>query len=70
MYRVHYLETGTDEATDNTVRNLNANQGAEDDILLSEVIENCKDLGVKAELFDATGFRKGTVKADGSYKLS
>ena len=37
---------------------------------LDEVIENCRDLACDADLYDAAGFRKGYVAADGTYTLT
>jgi hypothetical protein len=37
---------------------------------LDEIVENCKALNVAADLYDAGGFRRGWVHADGSYRLT
>jgi len=69
MYKATYQINGNnDEAERNSVDALN-NQ-SEYDVELNEVIENCKNLTVDADLFDAAGFTKGTVHRDGSYSLN
>ena len=37
---------------------------------LADVIETCKTCDCNADLFNAAGFRKGWVHADGSYTLT
>lgn len=36
---------------------------------LAEVVQNCVDLGLEADLRDAAGFRRGWVHSDGKYKI-
>lgn len=43
--------------------------GAPDSGTLDEVCGWCQDAGVSATLYDAAGFRRGHVHADGSYRL-
>ncbi len=66
-YFVTYREPqGADEITHNTIAGLN---DCEDGYDLQEVIAHCTTVGCTAELFDAAGFRKGWVYADGTYRL-
>lgn len=55
------------ESTRNTIAHLN-DEGGES--TLDEVVTNCRDLECAADLFDAAGFRRGYVHADGAYTLS
>jgi hypothetical protein len=41
-----------------------------EDVTLDDVIEACETYHVDAELYDAAGFRKGWVHADGNYRLT
>jgi hypothetical protein len=36
---------------------------------LESIIDNCTTIGCDADLYDAAGFRKGWVHADGTYRL-
>lgn len=56
-----------DEPTRNSVVALNEDENARD---LEAIRENCTLLGVDADLYDAAGFRKGWVKANGYYRLT
>ena len=40
-----------------------------EEVDLADVIDACQTFGIDAELFDAPGFRKGWVHADGTYQL-
>ena len=68
MYHATY-KTPSDaaESTRNTIDHLN-DEASES--TLDEVIENCRDLACDADLYDAAGFRKGYVAADGTYTLT
>lgn len=59
----HANENST-ESERNTIEAL---QGEND---LESIIKNCVDLRAEADLYDAPGFRRGWVHADGSYKLT
>lgn len=67
-YYVVYEESlYLDEPTRNSVMALNEDENASD---LEAIRENCKLLGVDADLYDAAGFSKGWVKTDGNYRLT
>ena len=67
-YYVTYTEPlDIEESTHNSVMALNEDENASD---FEAIRENCTLLGVDADLYDAAGFRKGWVKADGGYRLT
>ena len=67
-FYVTYRESlDLDETTLDSVAELNDAEDASD---LEAIRANCKRLSVDADLYDAAGFRKGWVKADGNYRLA
>jgi hypothetical protein len=67
-YYVTYLEPiEIAEITHNSVQALN---DAGELSTLEEIVDTCTMLGVCADLYDPTGFRRGWVFANGNYSLS
>ena len=66
-YTTYRASDSCDEETRNTVASLN-------DCPLSEPLDStvatCVELGVGTDLYDAAGFRRGWVRADGSYAVT
>ena len=66
MYSVTYSVT-----TEATIEDYDAVQALPvEDVSLEDVINNCKAYACEAKLYDATGFAKGWVHADGAYRLN
>ena len=66
MYTVSYrAPSDADESTRNTL-DTEPTEG----VSLDDVIEVCRITSAEAELFDAAGFRKGWVHANGGYTLT
>ena len=66
MYTVTYRESST-----TTLDQHNALESLPtEDVELEEVLDNCAAYGCDADLYDAAGFRKGWVHADGTYTLT
>lgn len=65
-YVVMYRETeGTTLLDHDTIQHLET-----EGVTLEEVIENCASCHCNAALYDAQGFVKGWVHADGDYRLA
>ena len=62
-----YLETS--EYSFGQTFDRDGNAGPEDGTL-ADAIDWCKEAGSAIDLFDAAGFRRGWVKADGSWSLT
>ncbi len=67
-YTVTYRTNTTHTAPQaDAIQSLNEHESETDSV--ESVIENCRQYECDADLFDAAGFRKGWVHADGNYRL-
>ena len=65
MYTVMYRELDTTTLDDhNAIQALPTNERE-----LEDVIDACQSYGINAALYDAAGWSKGWVHADGTYRL-